>query len=47
MRQRELLICLLFSGVALPVSAHHSFSMFDDKQELVLKHGARDTTARI
>ena len=36
MRQRLLLICLL-TGIALPVLAHHSFSMFDEKKETVLK----------
>ena len=36
MRQRLLLICLL-TGIALPVVAHHSFSMFDEKKETVLK----------
>ena len=33
---RLLLPCLLFAGTALPVLAHHSFSMFDEKKELVL-----------
>jgi len=36
MRQRLLMICLL-AGPALPVVAHHSFSMFDEKKETVLK----------
>ena len=36
MRQRLLLICLL-TGTTLPVLAHHSFSMFDEKKETVLK----------
>ena len=36
MRQRLLMICLL-ACPALPVVAHHSFSMFDEKKETVLK----------
>ena len=27
----------MFAGAALPVVAHHSFNMFDDKKEFVLK----------
>jgi hypothetical protein len=34
---KHLLTCLLLAGAAVPVIAHHSFSMFDDKKELVLK----------
>ena len=37
MNPRRLLPCLLIAGTALPVAAHHSFNMFDDKKELVLK----------
>ena len=36
MRQRLLLTCLLVVGAAMPVVAHHSFNMFDDKKELLL-----------
>ena len=36
MRQRLPVLCLL-AGTALPVLAHHSFSMFDEKKETVLK----------
>jgi hypothetical protein len=32
---RALLIAL--AGIALPVSAHHSFAMFDDGQEVTIK----------
>ncbi|HMA12224.1 MAG TPA: DUF6152 family protein [Steroidobacteraceae bacterium] len=37
MNRKLLLPGLLLTGVALPVMAHHSFSMFDDKKEVVLK----------
>lgn len=37
MNPRLLLPCLLIAGTALPVAAHHSFNMFDDKQEIALK----------
>jgi hypothetical protein len=37
MNPRPLLPSLLFAVVALPVTAHHSFNMFDDKKEVVLK----------
>jgi hypothetical protein len=33
----KLLPCLLLAGVVAPALAHHSFSMFDDKKEVVLK----------
>jgi hypothetical protein len=31
------LTCLLATGLSMPAMAHHSFSMFDEKRELVLK----------
>ena len=34
---KKLLPCLLLAGVVAPAFAHHSFSMFDEKQEVVLK----------
>jgi Family of unknown function (DUF6152) len=34
---KKLLPCLLLAGVVAPALAHHSFSMFDDKKEVVLK----------
>ena len=34
---KKLLLSFLLAGIALPVLAHHSFSMFDDKKEVVLK----------
>jgi hypothetical protein len=37
MNRRLLLPSLLFAVAALPVAAHHSFNMFDDKKEVVLK----------
>lgn len=37
MNPRLLLPFLLIAGAALPVAAHHSFNMFDDKKEVVLK----------
>lgn len=37
MHKIKLLSCALLAGIALPAMAHHSFSMFDDKKELVLK----------
>ena len=37
MNMRLSLACLLAAGAALPVVAHHSFSMFDDSREVVLK----------
>jgi hypothetical protein len=37
MNPRLLLPCLLIAGAALPVAAHHSFNMFDDRKEVVLK----------
>jgi Family of unknown function (DUF6152) len=36
MNKKLLLTCLL-AGVAVPVLAHHSFSMFDSEKEVVLK----------
>ena len=41
MRQRLLVLCLLAS-TALPVLAHHSFSMFDETRELVLKGAVKE-----
>jgi hypothetical protein len=37
MNRKLLLSCLLLTGVAFPVLGHHSFNMFDDRKELVLK----------
>jgi hypothetical protein len=37
MNRRPVLLCLVFAGAALPAAAHHSFSMFDDRKEVVLK----------
>ena len=37
MNNRLLLSCLLLASAALPVAAHHSFSMFDETKEVVLK----------
>lgn len=37
MINKPLLSCLLLAGASLPVLAHHSFSMFDDRKEVVLK----------
>ena len=37
MKNRLLLSCLLLACAALPVVAHHSFSMFDETKEIVLK----------
>jgi hypothetical protein len=37
MYKQKLLACALLAGISLPVLAHHSFSMFDDKKEVVLK----------
>mgnify|MGYP001367793820 CR=1 FL=1 len=34
---KKLLLSVLLAGIAFPVLAHHSFSMFDDKKEVVLK----------
>jgi hypothetical protein len=34
---KKLLPCLLLAGVVAPALAHHSFSVFDDKKEVVLK----------
>jgi len=34
---KRLLFFLLLAGAALPVLAHHSFSMFDETKEVVLK----------
>ncbi|MFO1502586.1 MAG: DUF6152 family protein [Steroidobacteraceae bacterium] len=33
----RLLTCLLLASAALPAMAHHSFSMFDNQKEIVLK----------
>lgn len=37
MNKKALFTCLLLAGASLPVVAHHSFSMFDDKKEITLK----------
>jgi hypothetical protein len=37
MYKRLLLPFLLLAGAVLPVAAHHSFSMFDETKEIVLK----------
>ena len=37
MNKKALFPCLLLAGASLPVVAHHSFSMFDDKKEITLK----------
>jgi hypothetical protein len=37
MNRKLLLHCLLLACVAFPAAAHHSFSMFDDEKEVVLK----------
>jgi hypothetical protein len=34
--------CLLLAGTALPAMAHHSFSMFDEKKEVVLKGAVKE-----
>ena len=34
---KKLLLSVLLAGIVFPVLAHHSFSMFDDKKEVVLK----------
>jgi len=34
---KKLLLSVLLAGIAFPVLAHHSFSMFDDKKEVVLQ----------
>jgi len=40
--KREIVACLLLAGSALPAAAHHSFSMFDDKKEVVLKGAVKE-----
>jgi len=42
MRKRLLLSFLFFAGAALPVVAHHSFSMFDETREVVLKGAVKE-----
>lgn len=42
MHKRLLLPCLLLAGAALPVLAHHSFSMFDETKEVVLKGAVKE-----
>lgn len=37
MKHKMLFPFLLLAGATLPVLAHHSFSMFDDKKEITLK----------
>ena len=37
MNRKLLLPCLLLVSATFPVAAHHSFSMFDEKKEVVLK----------
>jgi hypothetical protein len=39
---KKLLLSVLLAGIAFPVLAHHSFSMFDDKKEVVLKGEVKD-----
>jgi hypothetical protein len=40
--KKQKLACLLFAVAALPAMAHHSFSMFDDKKEVVLKGAVKE-----
>lgn len=40
--KKETFACLLLAGAALPAMAHHSFSMFDEKKEVVLKGAVKD-----
>lgn len=42
MHKRLLLPCLLLAGAAWPVLAHHSFSMFDETKEVVLKGAVKE-----
>lgn len=42
MHKRLLLPCLLLAGAALPAVAHHSFSMFDETKEVVLKGAVKE-----
>ena len=42
MNKRLLLPCLLLASAALPAVAHHSFSMFDETRELVLKGAVKE-----
>ena len=40
--KKETFACLLLAGAALPAVAHHSFSMFDEKKEVVLKGAVKE-----
>jgi len=40
--KKETFACLLLAGAALPAMAHHSFSMFDEKKEVVLKGAVKE-----
>jgi Family of unknown function (DUF6152) len=42
MYKRMLLPCLLLASAAFPVAAHHSFSMFDETREVVLKGAVKE-----
>jgi hypothetical protein len=42
MHKRVLIPCLLIAGAAFPVVAHHSFSMFDENKEVVLKGAVKE-----
>ena len=42
MHKRLILACLVLGAAALPVAAHHSFSMFDETKELVLKGAVKE-----
>lgn len=40
--KKETFACLLLAGAVLPAMAHHSFSMFDEKKEVVLKGAVKE-----
>jgi hypothetical protein len=42
MYKRLILPCLLMASAVLPVAAHHSFSMFDETKEVVLKGAVKE-----
>jgi ABC-type oligopeptide transport system substrate-binding subunit len=42
MHKRLLLSCLFLTAAALPAVAHHSFSMFDETKEVVLKGAVKE-----
>jgi len=42
MNRKVLLCCMLIAGAASPVVAHHSFSMFDETREVVLKGAVKE-----